>query len=97
MKELWLAAERAYDMARAFNAREGFTRKDDVLPPRLFEALSEGPMAGKVYDVETFNVAIDKLYELMSWHPVTGAPTRAKLEDLDVAWVADLLEEAGVI
>jgi len=95
--ELWLAAERAYDMARAFNAREGFTRKDDVLPPRLFEALSEGPMAGKVYDVETFNVAIDKLYELMSWHPVTGAPTRAKLEDLDVAWVADLLEEAGVI
>jgi aldehyde:ferredoxin oxidoreductase len=92
--ELWLAAERAYDMAKAFNAREGFGRKDDVLPPRLLEKLPDGPMAGKVYSAEVFDAAVTKLYELMSWDAESGAPTRAKLEDLDIAWVADLLEEA---
>ena len=41
--ELWQAAERAYDMARAFNAREGFGPNDDCLPERIMQAL---PAAG---------------------------------------------------
>jgi len=28
----------------------------------------------------------------MGWDPETAAPTRAKLEELGVGWVADLLE-----
>ena len=31
VQELWLAAERAYDMARAFNAREGIGPEEDTL------------------------------------------------------------------
>ena len=93
--ELWLAGERAYDMARAFNAREGFGPEDDRLPPRLMEKLPEGPVAGKVYTEEQFRGSVAKFYELMGWDPRTAAPTRAKLEDLDVGWVADLLEEVG--
>jgi aldehyde:ferredoxin oxidoreductase len=92
--ELWLAAERAYDMARAFNAREGFGPQDDLLPPRLMEALPRGPVAGRVPTQQQFVTARNKLYELMGWDLLTAAPTRAKLEDLGVAWVADLLEEA---
>ena len=30
----------------------------------------------------------------MGWDADTGAPTRAKLEDLGVGWVADLLESS---
>jgi len=92
--ELWLAAERVYDMARAFNAREGFGPQDDLLPPRFLEPLPRGPVAGRGFTGEQFIAARNKLYELMGWDPHTAAPSRAKLEDLGVAWVADLLEEA---
>jgi aldehyde:ferredoxin oxidoreductase len=91
--ELWTAGERAYDMARAFNAREGFGPDDDLLPPRFYEALQDGPTAGKVYSRETFIAARDAFYAMMGWDPTTAAPTRAKLEDLDIAWVADLLDK----
>jgi aldehyde:ferredoxin oxidoreductase len=90
--EIWSAGERAYNMARAFNAREGFGPDDDVLPERLFEKLPDGPKAGIVYDKQDWLAARDKFYALAGWDAATGAPTRAKLEDLDVAWVADLLE-----
>ena len=92
--EIWLAGERAYDMARAFNAREGFGPEDDVLPSRLMQPLSEGPMAGEVYSKEEFIWARDKFYELMVWDQETACPTRAKLEDLGIGWVADLLDKA---
>ena len=91
--ELWLAGERAFNMARAFNAREGFGREDDRLPDRLFEKLPEGAVAGKVYTRAEFDQAMTKLYELMAWDTESAAPTRAKLESLDVGWVADRLEE----
>ena len=89
--ELWLAAERAYNMARAFNAREGFGLADDMLPPRLLEPLPAGPKAGKGATREEFQRALADLYRLMGWDASSGAPTRAKLEDLGVGWVADLL------
>lgn len=89
--ELWLAAERAYDLARVFNAREGFGPADDMLPPRLFEKPTQGPVAGKVYTREQFLEAREAFYGLMGWDSTTAAPTRAKLQDLGVAWAADLL------
>ena len=91
--ELWLAGERAYDMARAFNAREGLGVADDMLPDRLFEKLPDGPKAGKVYSREQFQSTLTAFYGMMGWDADTGAPSRAKLEDLGVGWVADLLEK----
>ncbi|MHB1354582.1 MAG: aldehyde ferredoxin oxidoreductase family protein [Anaerolineae bacterium] len=90
--ELWQAAERAYDMARAFNAREGFGPEDDRLPERIMQPLPAGPVANKVIDKTVFADAIKKLYAMMGWDPDTAAPTRTKLEELGIAWVADLLE-----
>jgi aldehyde:ferredoxin oxidoreductase len=90
--ELWLAGERAYDMARAFNAREGFGPEDDILPPRLFEKPPVGPVAGKVYSRELFLATRQRFYEMMGWDPATAAPTRAKLENLGIGWVADALD-----
>ena len=93
--EIWLAGERAYDMARSFNAREGFCPEDDLIHPRFTQPLSDGPAAGKTFTMDEFKTALSKFYELMSWDSGTGAPTRAKLEDLDIGWVADLLEGTG--
>jgi aldehyde:ferredoxin oxidoreductase len=90
--ELWQAAERAYDMARAFNFREGFGPQDDRLPERIMQPLPAGPVAGKVIDQKVFSDALFKLYEMMGWDPQTAAPTRTKLEELGVSWVADLLD-----
>ena len=89
--ELWQAAERAYDMARAFNAREGLTSEDDQLPPRLHTPVPAGPAAQSAPTVEQMGQAVKTFYALMGWDSATAAPTRAKLEDLGVGWVADLL------
>jgi aldehyde:ferredoxin oxidoreductase len=40
------AGERAYTVARAFNAREELTTADDRLPTRFVEPFREGPSAG---------------------------------------------------
>ena len=45
--------ERAYDMARAFNAREGFGPEDDMLPRRFTQPLPEGAVAGKTFSIKS--------------------------------------------
>ena len=40
--ELMQVGERRVNMMRMFNAREGFSSKDDVLPERVFEPLRGG-------------------------------------------------------
>ncbi|MHB9033937.1 MAG: aldehyde ferredoxin oxidoreductase family protein [Anaerolineae bacterium] len=90
--ELWQTAERAYNMARAFNAREGFGPQDDRLPERIMQPLPAGPVANKAIPPEQFEQAKLELYAMMGWDQKTAAPTRVKLEELDIPWVADLLE-----
>jgi aldehyde:ferredoxin oxidoreductase len=46
------AAQRHWERKRAINARLGWTPADDVLPPRLFEPVAEGPLAGRRVDRE---------------------------------------------
>lgn len=73
--------ERAYNIARVFSIREGLTRADDTLPPRLLEdPLPEGPAAGKVN--ENLPAMLDKYYELRGWDKATGKPTPEKLKEL---------------
>lgn len=79
--DLVKVGERAYNLARVFNVREGVTRADDNLPPRLLEEpLPEGPAAGKVN--ENLPEMLDKYYELRGWDKSTGKPTPEKLREL---------------
>jgi aldehyde:ferredoxin oxidoreductase len=82
--------ERAYNLARVFNVREGVTRADDTLPPRLLEEpLTEGPAAGKVN--ENLPAMLDKYYELRGWDKATGKPTPEKLRELGLEeYIADI-------
>lgn len=86
--ELMKAGERAINMARAFNVREGFSRKDDTLPERFFEPLEgEGPLKGFHLDRRVFQEALDLYYGMMNWDAEKAKPTRSKLIELDIDWV----------
>lgn len=52
--------ERATNLARAFNVREGFTRQDDTLPVRLFGPLENGPLIGAAISKDEFEEAVTK-------------------------------------
>ncbi len=86
--------ERIYNAERVFNILSfGDGRKYDTLPKRLLETpMPEGPSAGHVVRL---NEMLDEYYKLRGW--VDGRPTREKLEELDLKWLADRLEEEGLL
>ncbi len=87
--ELVKVGQRRLNMLRAFNAREGFSRKDDKLPKKFYKALQgTGPTAGVAIDPAEFEAALDMYYQLLAWTP-DGTPTRTALADLGIEWVAD--------
>jgi aldehyde:ferredoxin oxidoreductase len=92
LDDLLQIGERATNMARVFNAREGFSRKDDVLPERLFQGLENGALKGESMPRDDFEHALTVLYGLKGWDPVTGNPTRERLEALSLGWAADMLD-----
>ena len=82
------AGERVYNLARAFNVREGLTRADDTLPKRLLEEpLPEGPAEG--HKVEKLDQMLDAYYEFRGWDKKTGKPTPEKLKELGLDYVVD--------
>ena len=88
--ELLKASERAFNLARCFNVREGFTSRDDTLPDRFFEPLEFGARAGQRVDRAKFEEAIKAFYEIAGWDP-EGRPKPSKLYELDLGWVVDEL------
>ena len=90
--ELQRVGERRVNMMRAFNAREGLDRKYDAVPEKLFKPLKGGVSDGWKLDRAEVETALDTYFEVCGWDVQTGNPTRTKLEELDLAWVADQLE-----
>jgi aldehyde:ferredoxin oxidoreductase len=81
--------ERRLNMLRAFNAREGAGREQDTLPKRIFDQpLKGGASDGVSVTRKEFEDALDMYYEMCEWDVATGKPTRAKLEQLGLGWMA---------
>jgi len=91
LAEMMTVGERAFNLCRAFNVREGVSRKDDVLPARLMEPLPEGPYKGEAIPKDDFERMLDYYYEFRGWNEA-GVPTRQKLEELGLGYVADRLK-----
>jgi|YNPNPStandDraft_1061719.scaffolds.fasta_scaffold09078_2 aldehyde:ferredoxin oxidoreductase len=89
--DLLRIGERATNLARIFNLREGFSRQDDTLPERLFQPSQAGALAGRSVPREDFERALTALYELKGWDPQTGVPTRGRLAELGIEWALELL------
>jgi aldehyde:ferredoxin oxidoreductase len=81
--------ERGVTMARVFNMREGMTRQDDVLPPRMQVPHVSGTLNEKPVDPEVLDEMVGLYYGMLGWDPQTGAPSEAKLLELDIAWVSE--------
>jgi aldehyde:ferredoxin oxidoreductase len=73
--------ERTVNLSRAFNMRDGFSRKDDTLPGRFLEdPMPAGPAKNHV--VEELDALIDGYYQERGWDKETGKPTPEKLKEL---------------
>ncbi len=87
--ELQKVGERVITMARVFNIREGFGRKDDMLPRGFFQPFESGPLAGVSIDPGKLDEALSTYYEMMGWDRSEGRPLPSKLAELGLDWVGE--------
>ncbi len=85
-KDYLKAGERIWNLIRLFNLREGFSRKEDTLPPRMFEdplELPDGFFDRKevVIPRDEFEKALDDYYALRGWDK-NGVPSEEKIKEL---------------
>jgi aldehyde:ferredoxin oxidoreductase len=79
--DLIKVGERVYNLERLYNNREGFTRKDDCLPPRLVnDPIAEGPSKGWVNKLEPM---LTEYYRARGWDQ-DGTPRHEKLVALEM-------------
>jgi len=84
--------ERINNLARVFNAREGFGRAEDTLPERvLTEPLQSGASKGHLISKKELQDMLDEYYGARGWDINTGIPTRDKLTELGLDYAADQL------
>jgi aldehyde:ferredoxin oxidoreductase len=88
-----LIGERAHTIKKAFNIREGWTRKDDHLPWRVqHEPLTKGHSAGQVVTEEQLEYMKDLYYEAKGWTKDGLIPK----EKLIALGMEDVAKEIGV-
>ncbi|MCL2671553.1 MAG: aldehyde ferredoxin oxidoreductase family protein [Clostridiales bacterium] len=92
-EELRQAGERINNLARLFNIREGMTRKDDNLPPRVMkDPIPTGVAQGSVTTQEDLDIMLDGYYEARGWTNA-GVPMPEKLAELNLSSYAALIGE----
>jgi aldehyde:ferredoxin oxidoreductase len=82
-RDILAVGERAQQLARLFNLREGLSEADDRLPKRVMGAFKEGPLAGIAVSADALYAARQTWYGLMGWTP-DGVPTAERLAALDL-------------
>ncbi len=79
-KSLLALGQRVWNLERLFNQREGFSSKDDTLPPRFFTPLPEGGSRNRVVHLD---VMLPEYYKLRGWDK-DGQPSKERLEALGI-------------
>jgi aldehyde:ferredoxin oxidoreductase len=90
-QEMDKAGERIVNLERAIDVRYGRTRAWDEAAIPYFSQPSMDKVVGNqlAFDGEKFKKQLTALYTLSGWDTVKGWPTRPKLEDLGLKYVAD--------
>jgi len=79
--ELMDVGKRIYTLEREFNSKAGFTRKDDMLPPRFMEEeLEEGSSRHRVVQLDKM---LDEYYAVRGWDE-NGIPTEETKKKLGI-------------
>jgi aldehyde:ferredoxin oxidoreductase len=80
--ELQKAGERIYNLEKAYNVREGWTRKDDYPPPRVMkDPIRDAAAQGSVVTKKEFRAMLDAYYKARGWDR-KGFITKDKLAEL---------------
>jgi aldehyde:ferredoxin oxidoreductase len=74
VEEVLGVGERVKNLLRAYNTLSGATANDDYISPRLQEAPTGGPRAGKPFDLATFNRMKREYYKASGWDEETSKP-----------------------
>ena len=80
VEELNLAGERIFNLKRMYLVRDGQSRKDDALPPRMKKRRMTG---GSAMNIPHVDGMLDEYYEKRGWDEF-GVPTKETLERLDL-------------
>jgi len=96
-RELMKCGERAWNLLRVANVREGFSRKDDEPPESWFaEPTFVDYCKGTVkITKEIVDMFLDDYYEERGWNK-DGVPTREKLLELGLEKILEDLEKLGL-
>jgi aldehyde:ferredoxin oxidoreductase len=86
-----MAGERMSNLGRLYNIREGLTRKDDNLPPRVMkDPIPSGVAKGSHIPQAELDILLDGYYEARGWTN-EGVPTKAKIEELGLEAYMEIL------
>jgi aldehyde:ferredoxin oxidoreductase len=84
--EIWTVAERANNLERLFNLREGLTRQHDWLVDRYFDEPTKigiPALRNKSIDRDKFKNMVDQFYQYRGWDE-NGVPAQDTLERLEI-------------
>jgi len=97
--DLIKVGERITNVERSFGVKvAGWSRKDDTVPDRFFEEpLDAGPHKGVKVKREDLDLMLDDYYQLRGWDVEMGVPTKGKLKELGLNYIARDLEKLGWI
>lgn len=79
-RELLRIGERIWNLERLFNLREGFSAKDDCLPPRFSTPIPEGGSRNRIAHLDEM---LPEYYQLRGWDK-KGQPTQTRLKQLNL-------------
>ncbi|MEM3714674.1 MAG: aldehyde ferredoxin oxidoreductase C-terminal domain-containing protein, partial [Nitrososphaeria archaeon] len=80
MEELYKIGERIYTLEKVFNIREGFSKKDDMLPKRIMEESSE---RGYITPKVELEIMLKEFYNSFGWDE-NGIPKKDTLLKLSM-------------
>ncbi|MEM2892047.1 MAG: aldehyde ferredoxin oxidoreductase family protein [Thermoplasmata archaeon] len=84
-QHLRMVGRRNWNLVRAFNVREGFSRKDDTLPERIEkDPLPSGKTKGKTVPRADFEKMLSDYYKLWGWDE-QGRPTKKTLQEVGLS------------
>jgi aldehyde:ferredoxin oxidoreductase len=92
-RELKLLGEKVWNMYKLLNVREGFNRKDDMLPS-WWKAADDNRLLdywGRTISRDKLEGMLDHYYSERGWDVKSGIPTGAKLSDLALGEFKDIL------
>ena len=79
--------KRIWTLARLFNVREGFSKKDDTMPPRMYLDPLPNGNAGKVFTMQDFEKMLTEYYHLWGWDD-QGKPKASTIHELGLTELA---------